>query len=95
MINNTLGELIKQHREQIYMKKSELARCVNVTSQYILKIEQGYIPSAEILESIREVLQINQDIFYRTAKILPPKIYSEILNLYLRGELNLKKDDKL
>lgn len=89
IINIEFGELVKTNRENKMIKKRELGRYVGISGQYVSMIENGYIPSDEIIVRLAMVLDINENEIFKAAKRLPPNIYEKVMEMYYSGKLKL------
>jgi transcriptional regulator with XRE-family HTH domain len=72
MVNvNTIGEYIRQQREQAKISLRQLAQAAGVSNPYLSQIERGLRrPSAEILQQIAKGLRISAEALYVQAGIL-------------------------
>jgi transcriptional regulator with XRE-family HTH domain len=68
---NTIGEYIRQQREQARFSLRQLAQAAGVSNPYLSQIERGLRrPSAEILQQIARGLRISAEALYVQAGIL-------------------------
>jgi len=68
---DTIGEYIKQQREQAKISLRQLAEQAGVSNPYLSQIERGLRkPSAEILQQIAKGLRISAEALYVQAGIL-------------------------
>jgi transcriptional regulator with XRE-family HTH domain len=68
---NTIGEYIRQQREQAKISLRQLAQAAGVSNPYLSQIERGLRrPSAEILQQIAKGLRISAEALYVQAGIL-------------------------
>src|SRR6202167_1474682 len=68
---NSIGEYIKQQREQAKISLRQLADQAGVSNPYLSQIERGLRkPSAEILQQIAKGLRISAEALYVQAGIL-------------------------
>src|ERR1700761_4960832 len=68
---NTIGEYIRQQREQAKISMRQLAQAAGVSNPYLSQIERGLRrPSAEILQQIAKGLRISAEALYIQAGIL-------------------------
>ncbi len=68
---NTIGDYIKQQREQAKISMRQLAQAAGVSNPYLSQIERGLRkPSAEILQQIAKGLRISAEALYVQAGIL-------------------------
>jgi transcriptional regulator with XRE-family HTH domain len=67
----TIGEFIREQREQAQVSVRQLARLAGVSNPYLSQIERGMRkPSAEILQQIAKGLRISAEQLYIRAGIL-------------------------
>ena len=67
----TIGEFIREQREQAQVSVRQLARLAGVSNPYLSQIERGMRkPSAEILQQIAKGLRISAEQLYVRAGIL-------------------------
>ncbi|WP_347343622.1 helix-turn-helix domain-containing protein [Jatrophihabitans telluris] len=67
----TIGEFIREQREQAQVSLRQLAKLTGVSNPYISQIERGLRrPSAEILQQIAKGLRISAEQLYVHAGIL-------------------------
>ena len=67
----TIGEYIRQQREQARISLRQLAQAAGVSNPYLSQIERGLRrPSAEILQQIARGLRISAEVLYVQAGIL-------------------------
>ncbi len=68
---NTIGDYIRQQREQAKISLRQLASAAGVSNPYLSQIERGLRkPSAEILQQIAKGLRISAEALYVQAGIL-------------------------
>jgi len=68
---NSIGEYIKQQREQAKISMRQLAQNAGVSNPYLSQIERGLRkPSADILQQIAKGLRISAEALYVQAGIL-------------------------
>lgn len=66
-----LGEFIRAQRELADMSVRQLAELAKVSNPYLSQVERGlYKPSAEVLKSIANALQISAETMYAQAGLL-------------------------
>src|SRR5277367_16123 len=71
---NSIGEYIRQQREQAKISLRQLATLAGVSNPYLSQIERGLRrPSAEILQQIAKGLKISAETLYVRAGILDPQ----------------------
>lgn len=67
----TIGEFIREQREQAHVSVRQLARLAGVSNPYLSQIERGLRrPSADILQQIAKALAISAEQLYIRAGIL-------------------------
>lgn len=67
----TIGEFIREQREQAHVSVRQLARLAGVSNPYLSQIERGLRkPSAEILQQIAKGLAISAEQLYMRAGFL-------------------------
>lgn len=75
---SSVGDFIKQQRENAQQSIRDLARAAGVSNPYLSQIERGLRrPSAEILQQIARALEISAESLYVRAGILdgtPPEV---------------------
>ncbi len=82
----TIGEFIREQREQAQVSVRQLARLAGVSNPYLSQIERGLRkPSAEILQQIAKGLAISAEQLYIRAGILEsrhgdPELIAAILS---------------
>ncbi len=68
---NTIGDYIRQQREQAKISLRQLAQAAGVSNPYLSQIERGLRkPSADILQQIAKGLRISAEALYVQAGIL-------------------------
>ncbi len=68
---NSIGEYIREQREQARISMRQLAQAAGVSNPYLSQIERGLRkPSAEILQQIAKGLRISAEALYVQAGIL-------------------------
>src|SRR6202161_1631657 len=68
---NSIGEYIRQQREQAKISLRQLAQQAGVSNPYLSQVERGQRnPSAEILQQIAKGLRISAEALYVRAAIL-------------------------
>jgi len=68
---NTIGDYIRQQREQAKFSLHQLAQAAGVSNPYLSQIERGLRkPSADILQQIAKGLRISAEALYVQAGIL-------------------------
>ena len=68
---NTIGDYIRQQREQAKISLRQLAQAAGVSNPYLSQVERGLRkPSADILQQIAKGLRISAEALYVQAGIL-------------------------
>ena len=71
---NSIGEYIRQQREQAKISLRQLSQAAGVSNPYLSQIERGLRkPSAEILQQIAKGLRVSAEAMYVQAGILEDK----------------------
>ncbi|MGH7756094.1 MAG: helix-turn-helix domain-containing protein [Vulcanimicrobiaceae bacterium] len=66
-----LGQFIKSQRELANLSLRQLAEVAKVSNPYLSQVERGlYKPSADVLKSIADALQISAESMYTQAGLL-------------------------
>jgi transcriptional regulator with XRE-family HTH domain len=94
----TIGELIREHREQAQVSLRQLSKLAGVSNPYLSQIERGLRkPSAEILQQIAKGLRISAEQLYVRAGILEYREVTEELAAAIRqdAELTERQQDVL
>lgn len=79
------GAYIKKARETNKISKSELARRIGVTPQYMADIERGHVlPSEEKIEKLVAILEIDERTAFKLADKLPLRIIKEMKKTYYK-----------
>lgn len=87
--NLTLGQVIRVCRERKEMRKSELAKRLSVTNQYIGDMEKDRaIPSSEKIDLLAGVLEIDRTYLYKLANKLPDDLIEQIKREYYAKAVN-------
>jgi transcriptional regulator with XRE-family HTH domain len=70
-MRNSIGEYIKEQREQARISMRQLAQAAGVSNPYLSQIERGLRkPSADILQQLAKGLRISAEALYVQAGIL-------------------------
>jgi transcriptional regulator with XRE-family HTH domain len=70
-MRNSIGEYIREQREQARISMRQLAQAAGVSNPYLSQIERGLRkPSADILQQIAKGLRISAEALYVQAGIL-------------------------
>jgi transcriptional regulator with XRE-family HTH domain len=79
----TFGELIHLARLAKHINKSELARRVGITPQYVTDIESNRtVPSEQFIEILVGVLDLEEKETFKLADKLPPRILEKARKEY-------------
>jgi transcriptional regulator with XRE-family HTH domain len=79
------GRYIENSRKQKGLSKSELARRLSITPQYMADIEKGrMIPSEEKIEKLVKALELNEKDAFKLADKLPLRVLAEAKEEYYR-----------
>src|SRR5947208_5610900 len=71
---NSIGEYIREQREQAKISMRQLAQSAGISNPYLSQIERGLRkPSADILQQIARGLAISAESLYVRAGILDPR----------------------
>jgi len=82
---DSFGNHIKEARIIKYLSKSELARRVGITPQYITDIETDrVIPNEKKIEKLIEILDLNEIDTFKKADKIPIKIYEQAKRDYYK-----------
>lgn len=83
----TFADLIKLKRAEKNLSRSEMARRVGITPQYAMEIERGsMIPNEDKIESLVNVLDLDEKLAYQLADKIPTRIYEQAKNEYFNKE---------
>jgi transcriptional regulator with XRE-family HTH domain len=75
---NSIGEYIRQQREQAKISLRQLAEQAGVSNPYLSQVERGlYKPSAEVLKQIARALHLSAETFYAQAGLLDDDVRNE------------------
>ncbi len=67
----SLGDFIRGQRELANLSMRQLAEIAKISNPYLSQVERGlYKPSAEVLKSIANALQISAETMYTQAGLL-------------------------
>ncbi|ANX11178.1 hypothetical protein ABE41_004110 [Fictibacillus arsenicus] len=79
------GRFIENSRKQKSLSKSELARRLSITPQYMADIEKGrMIPSEEKIEKLVTALELNEKEAFKLADKLPLRVLAEAKQEYYK-----------
>jgi transcriptional regulator with XRE-family HTH domain len=69
-----LGDFIKAQRELTKRSMRQVAQAAQISNAYLSQVERGiYKPSADVLRSIADALNISRDTLMRQAGLLDPE----------------------
>jgi transcriptional regulator with XRE-family HTH domain len=87
---STLAEYLKSAREQAGMSQRQLASRVGIHHSYLARLEQGEndSPSAELLQTIADVLEISSTDLLAFVGVKPPEGLPELAP-YLRAKYRM------
>ena len=81
---NSIGEYIREQREQAKISMRQLAQSAGVSNPYLSQIERGLRkPSADILQQIAKGLRISAEALYVRAGILDERPASVVTDAVL------------
>lgn len=87
MENMTFADYIKAKRAEKNLSRSEMARRAGFTPQYAMDIERGYtIPTEDKIESLVNVLELDERTAFRLADKLPLRLYEKAKQKYFNEE---------
>jgi transcriptional regulator with XRE-family HTH domain len=94
IIINRKGVLIMEFAEHIRLardlkklSKSELARRVGITPQYMMDIERGkMIPAEDKIEKFVEVLDLDEYVTFKMVDKIPTRILNQAKKAYFNSE---------
>jgi transcriptional regulator with XRE-family HTH domain len=70
---DALGKFIRSQRELTHRSLRQVADAAKISNAYLSQVERGiYKPSADVLRSIADALNISKDALYKQAGILDP-----------------------
>lgn len=70
---DALGKFIRAQRVLTHRSLRQVADAAKISNAYLSQVERGiYKPSADVLRSIADALNISKDALYRQAGILDP-----------------------
>src|ERR1700754_4362063 len=92
---NSIGDYIRQQREQAKISRRQLADQAGVSNPYLSQIERGLRkPSAEILQQIAKGLRISAEVLYVQAGILEDREADTDVQAAIRADLLLTERQK-
>jgi transcriptional regulator with XRE-family HTH domain len=96
MVNvNSIGEYIREQREQARISMRQLAQAAGVSNPYLSQIERGLRrPSADILQQIAKGLRISAEALYVQAGILDDRLSNSGVRAALLADSDLSERQK-
>jgi transcriptional regulator with XRE-family HTH domain len=96
MVNvNSIGEYIREQREQARISMRQLAQAAGVSNPYLSQIERGLRkPSADILQQIAKGLRISAEALYVQAGILEDRPADSGVRAALLSDSDLSERQK-
>jgi transcriptional regulator with XRE-family HTH domain len=96
MVNvNSIGEYIREQREQARISMRQLAQQAGVSNPYLSQIERGLRkPSADILQQIAKGLRISAEALYVQAGILDDRLSDSGVRAALLADSELSERQK-
>ena len=92
---STLGEFIREQRQQAQVSLRQLAQTAGVSNPYLSQIERGLRrPSAEILQQIAKGLRISAESLYVRAGILEESLGDLSVVVAVNGDPGLTERHK-
>jgi transcriptional regulator with XRE-family HTH domain len=92
---NSIGEYIKEQREQARISIRQLAQAAGVSNPYLSQVERGQRnPSAEILQQIAKGLRISAEALYVRAGILEDRPADSGVRTALHADTDLTERQK-
>jgi transcriptional regulator with XRE-family HTH domain len=92
---STIGEYIRQQREQARISVRQLAEAAGVSNPYLSQIERGLRkPSADILQQIAKGLRISAEALYVQAGMLEDRPADSGVRSALLADPNLSERQK-
>src|SRR6202012_4517421 len=92
---NSIGDYIKQQREQAKFSLRQLAELAGISNPYLSQIERGLRrPSADILQQIAKGLRISAETLYVRAGILERPVEGSDLVGRIRADPHLDEAQK-
>lgn len=87
---SSLGEFIREQRDQAEMSLRQLAKAAEVSNPYLSQVERGLRkPSAEILNRIAQGLRISAETLYVKAGILDEREGDEAVTTAIAADATL------
>jgi transcriptional regulator with XRE-family HTH domain len=88
----SLGEYIREQREQAEVSLRQLAKSAGVSNPYLSQIERGLKkPSAEILQQIAKALRISAETLYVRAGLLEEREGEQAVAAAILGDPHLSQ----
>jgi transcriptional regulator with XRE-family HTH domain len=92
---NSIGEYIREQREQARISMRQLAQAAGVSNPYLSQIERGLRkPSADILQQIAKGLRISAEALYVQAGILDDRLSDSGVRAALLADSDLSERQK-
>jgi transcriptional regulator with XRE-family HTH domain len=92
---NSIGEYIREQREQARISMRQLAQQAGVSNPYLSQIERGLRkPSADILQQIAKGLRISAEALYVQAGILDDRLSDSGVRAALLADSDLSERQK-
>src|SRR3981081_2077306 len=92
---SSIGEYIKEQREQAKISLRQLAQAAGVSNPYLSQIERGLRrPSAEILQQIAKGLRISAEALYVQAGILEDRLAGSEVRSAVLADTHLTERQK-
>ncbi len=92
---SSIGEYIREQREQAKISLRQLASAAGVSNPYLSQIERGLRrPSAEILQQIAKALRISAEALYVQAGILEERFSDSDVPVAVLGDAALTERQK-
>jgi transcriptional regulator with XRE-family HTH domain len=92
---NSIGEYIREQREQARISMRQLAQAAGVSNPYLSQIERGLRkPSADILQQIAKGLRISAEALYVQAGILDDRLSDSGVRAALLADAELSERQK-
>jgi transcriptional regulator with XRE-family HTH domain len=92
---NSIGEYIREQREQARISMRQLAQAAGVSNPYLSQIERGLRkPSADILQQIAKGLRISAEALYVQAGILDDRLPDSGVRAALLADPELSERQK-
>ena len=92
---NSIGEYIREQREQARISVRQLAQAAGVSNPYLSQIERGLRkPSADILQQIAKGLRISAEALYVQAGILDDRLSDSGVRAALLADSDLSERQK-